>query len=346
MTPAEAASALATFALCGTLVLSATAGEPTGDRATRLFDSGLEAMKREDFAAACPLLAESYQLDRRLGALFTLAECEARGGMSASAWEHFGAYLERVETLEPDQRAAQAARIQEAERRRSGLEPEIPLLTIDVPTDLPPGATVDHNGRRVERADWGVPRRIDPGRHAIVLRVPDGRMAETVVEIEPGEREQVRLAVEAPPTSTASAAASAPPTAASTPGPPPDSVPGGSTDGPMGPQHIAGWVTLGVGAAGMITALVATAVLLDKKEVVEANCEGSLCNDAGFAEAEDVPTLNWVGSVGFGVGVAGLAAGALLLLTAPAPSSAEVAGWRLRAAAPGAALGLSLRAGW
>ncbi len=340
MSPRSTIAKLVVLPLCLALATDAAAADSPTESAADLFARGLGAMKREEYGKACSLLAESVQIDSRLGALFTLAECEARAGKLATAWRRFGLYLERAEALSPPQHESQAARIREAKRRRAGLEPDIPLLTIEVPTDLPAGSTIKHNDQRLERSRWGKPIAVDPGQHHVALRVPDGRGAETRVELDPGEHEVVRLAVDASPQPVA------PPPLSPSPPPTPAPAPPPPTAG-SGAQQVAGWVALGVGASAMVATTVVTILLLDKKGTIDENCDGAFCNEQGFAEAGDVQTLSVVGSVSFGVGVAGLVAGTVLLLTAPEAPSPKDTGWlTLEIGNRDSPLGATLRARW
>ena len=86
-------------------------------------------------------------------------------------------------------------------------------------------------------------------------------------------------------------------------------------------------------------------MLLDKKATVDDNCDGTVCNQVGFDATEDVPTLSIVGSVGFGVGLAGLAIGTILLLTAPDEEGLARHGFQLTGA-HGAELGIGIERAW
>src|ERR1043165_6485015 len=78
--------------------------------AEALFNKGLSEMEAGHFDTACPTLKESQRLDPRMGTLFTLAECEAKGGMIASAVAHYDEYLRLFGRLTPQQKGTQAGR--------------------------------------------------------------------------------------------------------------------------------------------------------------------------------------------------------------------------------------------
>jgi hypothetical protein len=81
---------------------------------------------------------------------------------------------------------------------------------------------------------------------------------------------------------------------------------------------------LGV-AAGALTGILS----MERKGVVDDNCDGATCNGAGKDAADTGLLLAHLSTIGFGVGVAGIATGVVLIVTepaaapAPAPSTAS-----------------------
>jgi len=313
------------------------AAQPEQD-AAQLFESALEAMKRGEYDVACPALAESYRLEPLSGALFTLAECEARAGKLASAWRHFSEFIAVVEGQPASEAGRQARRRTEAKRRRDELGPKVPRLTVEVRGNLPPGAVIERDGQPLVSAQLDRALMVDPGSHVVVLRLPDGRTSESRVELQIGESKQADLvvpaALPAPPSSPHGSAPETKP-------PQPDAT---DADRDSNAHTIGGWVAIGIGVVGLGVAGVSGAMILGKKDTLDDNCNGSVCNEEGFAEADDIPTLNVVGTVGFGVGVAALATGVILLLVAPDPD--ERATSQVSLVADPNALGVSLQHDW
>jgi len=69
---------------------------------------------------------------------------------------------------------------------------------------------------------------------------------------------------------------------------------------------------------GSVTGLVA----LLKRNSISDDCPNDVCRPAAHGEVDTVNSLRTVSTVSFIVGVAGLGAGATLLLTAPRPPAA------------------------
>ena len=80
-------------------------------------------------------------------------------------------------------------------------------------------------------------------------------------------------------------------------------------------RRTAAYVAGGVGIAGVVVGSVTGILVLGKKQTVNDNCTGHDCNDAGYSAATSGQSLGLVSTISFGVGVAGLAVGAVLLLT-------------------------------
>ena len=59
------------------------------------------------YDTGCPELAESYRLDPAPGTLFTLAECERKGGNIATALARYDDYLQLFNRMSPDEQAHQ-----------------------------------------------------------------------------------------------------------------------------------------------------------------------------------------------------------------------------------------------
>ena len=214
-----AAMVLAAVVATQAVVGSAGAAEDRAAAAEALFRSGLRDMLAGRFEHGCADLKESFHLDPRPGALFTLAECEARAGRSASAVKHYEEFLALVERLPRAQRDRHRDRVRVAQTEKLALESRISRLKL-VASQTPAGIVVRHDGRTLDGSALGVPLPVDPGEHVIALQLPDGTQREQRIVLAEGESREVLLSemLAAPPPTppTPPAPASARETLAST----------------------------------------------------------------------------------------------------------------------------------
>jgi hypothetical protein len=299
-------------ALCG----SASAQEDAA--ADALFNKGLSEMEAGRYATACPTIKESQRLDPRMGTLFTLAECEAKGGMIASAVAHYDEYLRLFARLAPAQKATQAGREKVSAAQKTALSPHVPHVTL-VLRDAPPGTTVKWDDMVFNLPALGVPLPVNPGEHVVTTQVPGASAIVTRVTIEKGERKQVELKVgpQERPRETP-----APGVAPASPAPAPASSSQEADAGTSGSSRtLLMYGAAGLGAAGLAVGSITGALVLGKKGTIEDNCVGTLCNAQGKEAADGAQSLGLVSTIGFGVGIAGLATAAVLFFTEPKPTA-------------------------
>jgi len=292
---------------------SATAGA--------LFEKGVADLEAGHFESACPAIEESQRIDPRPGTLFTLAECHARWGKVASAAAQYQEYVDLVSRLTPEQQQRHKVRADNARAQLAKLKPTVPTLTLVLPADAPPGTFVTRNGEVLKGVALGLPLPVDPGEYLIVTHIPGGAERETKVSLQLGETKRVSLEVgktaSEPPAPVAPSVM--PLRAASSPSP--------ASEPDRGPAHGDGrktgaYVAGGVGVAGIVVGSVTGILVFGKKHTVSDNCAGGSCNNAGLDAANSGKHLAIVSDVGFGVGLAGLAVGAILLLSGGSESTA------------------------
>lgn len=298
--------ALRTLVVGSCLVAGLAAVQPCAAQdsaaAEALFSKGLADLEAGRFEAACPAFAESHRLDPRPGSLFTLAECEARAGLVASAVAHYGDYLGVFSRMTAAEQGKQRGRDKIAREALTKLQPLVPKLTIRIPAEAPAEAKVMRNGTALGRAALGVALPVDPGEHVIVLTLPDGRESRRVIDVERGAQQEValELPVEA-------GRADAPPPSQS---PTPDAAPAAKPR-----DHTLAYVLGGIGVAGLAVGGVTGAMVLGKKGTIEEHCTGKLCDAEGKDAADAAQTLGLVSTIGFGVGALGVGVASVLLLS-------------------------------
>lgn len=290
--------------------LTADADDKT--RADEQFEFGLSEMQAGRFDIGCPALAESYRLDPAAGALFTLAACEAQWGRIASAVEHYEQYLALFEQMTPETQGKQKGREKTAASQIELLTPKVPKLTITLSDKSPPGSTVKLDGQPIDSAKFGSPVRIDPGEH-VVSATADGVAAEQH-RITVAQSEHARLYLDLSPGGTSEVLEDGGDT---TPAPPPDEP---SSGGVPTAAYVAG----GIGIVGIAVGAVTGFVALGKKSTIDDNCPDRQCNAEGREAVDSGQSMATISTIGFGIGVVGLATGVVLWLVAPSGESSNV----------------------
>ena len=285
------------------------AQESSSGEADALFRSGLEQMRAGRYETACPMLARSYQLDPLPGALFTEADCEAAWGKAATAIEHYQAFVNALTLLPADRRAKFDERRSLALEKIASLAPLASELTIDVSLAPPASLVVKRNGMALDRAAYGVSKRVDPGQYAVIAEM-DGKVVwERRVNLAPGDKARVDVPwLESP----KSAPAITPPGPAAGAGgamTQPSAASGGSTTRTL--AYFAGGIGIGGLAAGIITGVIA----LNEKATIDENCPMRQCNAKGRDAVESARASAMVSTVGFSVGLAGAVGATVLWLT-------------------------------
>jgi len=288
-----------------------------------LYDRGLAEMQAGRYANGCPLLAESYRLDPQPGALFTEAECEAKWGRIASALAHYEEYLVVYARLPESEQRAQQARQSAAIAQKIALGPQVPHLTVRLATSAPKETIVERDGRLVDRSQLGAPVPVDPGEHVVIARAPGRAEQRQSVVLSAGETKQVELAV-APPTAALPAA--------TTPKP---------VERPVSHGGLA-YVVGAVGIAGLAAGGITAGLAASKKATIDDNCDGRFCNQDGLDAATAAQSFATASNISFGVGLVGVAASAVLLLTEPSSSKLG----RVGLAGGPTPLGTALRSAW
>ncbi|MDI1450421.1 hypothetical protein [Polyangium sp. 6x1] len=275
--------------------------------AEALFQKGVAEMEAQQFAVACPHLAESQRIDPRPGTLYTLAYCEMSAGRIATAVAHYEDYLRAYDRMKPDQQAKHADRARQASAQKEALSKDVPELSIVLPPGAPAGTRVRRDGTEMGAAMLGIALPLDPGEHVVLLEVPGAKAVETKVSVERGEKKTLELELPAPDVAADPKPALAP-IVAETPKvlDAPASRSGGLRTG--------GFVALGIGAAGLLAFGVTGGLAVAKKADVAANCRGTMCNQAGMDAVDQGRLFGNVATVGLGVGLVGAVAGAVLLV--------------------------------
>lgn len=259
------AASAGALVLCAAALARADQPDPQKVAAAQaLFNKGVAALEKKDFATACPLLAEAVSLEPdAIGARFVLAECYEGQGRIASAWS---TYLQAQGQAE---KAGRADRAKEAQKKAAALQPKLAMLTLVVPDAVRalPGLAIRRDGIDVGSAQWGTPLPVDKGSHAVVVTVTGRAPWEGRVDVV-SDGATVPFEVQPPPptagapagSASAASSVSAAPSASATSAPSASSSPAGGF-----PVRTVGFVVGGVGLAALAGGAAAGIVALSQK---------------------------------------------------------------------------------
>jgi hypothetical protein len=322
-------SKLCGLAVCASLLVAQSARAQEVDDATRaaarrLGSTGVEAYQAHDYVTASEKLEKAFHV----------LQAPSLGLWSARALEKLGKLVEaqerylkvtRLGVLGGDvqvQKKAQA----EAATDLAALSPRVPAVIIRVEGATSSDVTLSIDGDSVSTELIGEARPVDPGSHKVV-GVHGAEREEVEVVVAESEQKPAVLQF-----GVAAAALSAPP-------PPTAAEPHAALAADSGPtqdsgthsgQRTVGWLTVGVGAAGLAlggaTGIIA---LVDRGNLHQGtDCFGNDCRSSQKSKVDGYNTMRTVSTIGFIAGGALAATGIVLLLTAPraapAPSAALV----------------------
>ncbi len=307
-------------AIVAAAALSAPARADDNAAAEALFQQARTLTEQQRYGEACPKFAASYKLDKTLGTLLNLADCEEHVDHVASAWAHWGEAVELAQKT-GDKRDSFAA------AHRDALVKRLPMLRLDIPA-ASAALDVYRDGVKIDSAAYGVPLPSDPGAHVVSVR----RGAETLVEKRVFVKEGETFALALDLVAIEKAA------------PPPEAA---AYDLPPSGLRTGGFVLGTVGVAALLVAGGFEIGAIVNKSAADAPdaCIRKHCTPEGFATAE---RANAFATAGQWIGISGIvvaAVGVSLVIASPgrratprAAPPVSVSGWLL----PGSG-GLSLR---
>jgi hypothetical protein len=298
---------------------AAQGSRPGSAEAEELFKQGRAALEARDYTTACARFSASLAIDRAVGTLISLAQCEEGSGHLASARQHWQEAADFADASGDKLNRGPVARKKVAE-----LDPRVPRLVVRLAAGAPAGTTVQRDELDLGGSVFGVALPVDPGPHVLTVKAPGHEPrkysiapagGETLtLEVEPGPS----AAVAAPPAQAANA-----PSAAPAPAPAPATEPRPASHG--GGRTLA-WASLALGVAGVGVGTYFGVDAMSKWSAAKGDCRSG-CPDGSYARNERSEALAGatVSTVGFVVGGVGLAAAAWLWLSPPpAAESARV----------------------
>jgi hypothetical protein len=172
---------------------SAQGNDGAADKATArtLATEGIDLFNEGRFAEALDRLERAQALFDAPIHLLYIARAQTRLGDLVEATETYRRLI-RVE-LTAETPAAVREAVEAGDTELDSVDARVAKLRIDVVPSDESGLVLVIDGETVSSAVVGVERPLNPGRHRIEATVPDGRRAETSIELGEGSRASVRL---------------------------------------------------------------------------------------------------------------------------------------------------------
>lgn len=303
----------ASLVLIASLVCSGVAlGAPSAqDRAMAeaLFREAKDLGAKGNLDEACRKFEESYSLDPTLGTKLHSAACYEELGRTASAWAAF------------NEAAALAAKAEDSKREKlarariAKLEKSLPKLIIQVSEGVP-GLKVSLDGHPLGAAGLGTPLPIDPGSHEVQVDAPGYEPWKTTLTVAEGPGTDTLSVPELIKAEQKSGEAHG--------AEPPDEVKKSIVADEGAGQRTLGYVVGGAGVLALAAGGYFGLRAKSQADDADAHCSGKFCSPAGLAGHDDAEQSALISTIGFGVGLAAVATGAILILTAT-PSKEQTA---------------------
>jgi hypothetical protein len=303
--------------LCASLLLSVASHSRAEDAAENVAAArtlGIEGVQLAD-AGKCPEAIEKLQRAESLHhaptILDRLGECQVAVGRLVEGTENLNAVVR--EPL-----AANAPKVfhdaqDRAQKVLASATPKIAHLVIRItPSDAK--ASVAVGGKAVPDALIGSERPTDPGTHEVTATAAGYKPASTTVTLAEGGRQDITLLLERDPNAVAVVPATTTTTPAAqtgTPVPPPEPTASHS--------NVPAYVALGIGGAGLVVGGITGALAFGKA----SDCPNKVCKTQ--SDLDSAKSMATVSTIGFSVGIVGVAVGTVLLLTGGHSSEAPPA---------------------
>jgi hypothetical protein len=288
------------------------------------------------FEAAHDKFSRAYALAKVPKLAVWVARSNAKLGRLVSAYEYYRQAV-RLPRNELWVGEAQELAQKDAEKELALLLPRLPKVKIAVEGVEANSVEVRIDGTVVPAELLGVERYLDPGmcefvatRGTTVLRqvveLPEGGVKNIVLRFEPGLLDTAKptpnSTEQSSSSSTVVVATDRTKTARNS-----DLIHPSNAVATGQAQRTWGWVSIGVGVAGVLTGAVAGVIVAGKYSDLKSSCPGGTCDANESSDVESYRSMRTLSLTGFVVGGVGSALGLTLLLTSPrhADSSAKAA---------------------
>jgi hypothetical protein len=279
-------------------------------------------------AEAVPHFVESERLAPKPKTLLNLADCERQLGDLVASQSH------ALEGRDQARGLGDPTLLKIAERQLAEVDMLLPRLTVRLAPEAPPDTSVSRDGTVLGRVSLGAALPANPGKHHVVASAPgradrgfDVVLAEgaaQVLEVGPGELVPVALGERVAP----------------------EAGPAASTSSWSGRKTLA--VTLaGVGVAGIAVGSIFGIEAISQNNASNAggHCTGG-CDATGTSLRNQAISDATVSTIAFGAGLAAVAAGVVVWLTAPSTARSSSTGLTIVPALGAGSAGVAALGAW
>lgn len=284
--------------------------------ARSLGTSGVEAYQAGDYQKASEKLEKAYKTLRAPSLGLWSARALAKLSRLVEAAERYQEVI-RLPVSGGDERVQQQAKV-EAEAELTQLTPQIPSITVKLSgaTADQVAITVDGEPLAASLVDENSP--VNPGKHQVEGK-RDSEVVQVSVEVRPGETKPVLLKFRGGRADAANTKAS--PVTKPDARRPLEVAPGSAKHSS---RKLIGFVTLGVGGAGLVLGGIAAGIAASKQGSLDDSgaCRGNTCLNSQQATVDAYNTWGKVAPIGLFGGAALAAVGVTLILTAPSEQAA------------------------
>jgi hypothetical protein len=224
------------------------------------------------------------------------------------------------EGVSPGAPAAFVKAVEAAKVEVEAVSPRLGMVTITVKgaggAEVP-GASVTLDGVAVNTASLGVKRFIDPGAHVLQATGTGYKSGELRFNVTEGQTVDAPLSLEFSPQAAAAATPGSGAPEGGAAGATGTAQAGAETGTPHKGPGILPWIAFGVGGAGLILGGVTGGLALGAHSTLAGECTATMCPSSKQGDLDSYHLDATLSTVGFIVGGVGVAAGVVLLLTAP-----------------------------
>ncbi|MFO0760988.1 MAG: hypothetical protein U0359_31210 [Byssovorax sp.] len=284
---------------------TATAQTSAEARSRVLFDQARQLAEAKKWTEACPLFQAAHDLNSTGGTALQAANCYEQVGKLDRALALYQFILDNPEARKKKDRVALA------EERIRAIREKLPAPPPPAESAQPPPATTPP------------PPATTPPPPATTPPPP------ATTPPPPATTPPPPVATTPPPVVTAPPPATAPPPVVTAPPPARSAAP---EDTPA-PSRVPMIAAFSVGGAGLIAGSIAGGLALSQAGDIKSRCSATECLASDQGNRDAALVKGWVSSIGFGVGIAGVAAGVVLLVTSkggPKNVSADARGLVVR----------------